>query len=82
MADEKPERNRELKVFSPSRTRVWDRCALLQSLEHDGWVPKHASPKMIGGWVGRAFAEATAAVHGKRPPRETKPIRMSYAGLR
>jgi len=61
----------ELPIYPPTRTDVWDRCALLDYLENTlHLVPKQADRKLIGGLAGRAFAVGTAAIHQGKTPKE------------
>ena len=54
----------DLPVFPPTRTDAWDRCQLLDYMEnHQRWVPRQASKKLVAGLAGRAFAVGTASIH-------------------
>lgn len=61
----------DLPIFPPTRTDSWDRCQLLDYLEnHDRWVPRQASKKLVGGLAGRAFAQGVAIIHQGRAAQE------------
>lgn len=45
-----------MKVYSPSTTKTWMRCPVLNRLQKDGWAPKYLGKKDIAGAIGTAFA--------------------------
>src|SRR5678816_4119340 len=75
------------KVYSPSQTATWMRCAMLRALQKEGWMPREAGYPTLAAVLGAAYAAGVGTYRnirkstGLMPPLGVNPDRQKWADI-